>query len=355
MPTFRRGVAAIQEAAEGKPQNKYRSFAPSISWSKDDPDKYVLILTPITEVVAAELHSWIPVGEVDKQGGGTRLRYEDFISRKDSSIGESYDLLEDEFGRKAFTKIMGVGVELEPTFEVVRGRKKPNGFTATTRSYTRRTDEGEEKVVVPNIGIITNTSRLLWSPLSALDQTQGPLEVLPLQITREGIAQQTSYNVIPFQDVPVDLDPVVASFEGISYISDAFDEIKAELDALDEDDEFSLNASQVVARHILDARLNELTDATRYEELTRNIRYLPEPFTNKRPKFGPPGTAGSESTVAPPEVTESVKTKTKKVEPVVEAAEESEEVLTGEIVEEEPSSKQEKFAALRAKLEEKNG
>ena len=57
MPTFRRGVAAIQEAAEGKPQNKYRSFAPSISWSKDDLDKYVLILTPITEVVAAELQT----------------------------------------------------------------------------------------------------------------------------------------------------------------------------------------------------------------------------------------------------------------------------------------------------------
>lgn len=342
MPEFRRGSQAIQESAEGnRPASKYRTYAPTIAWTKNSLEKYVLILTPIDEVITAELHTWIPVGEV-KRGGVTKMRYEDFLSRKDPSIGADYDRLQDELDREPITRSLGVGVELEPTFEVIKGRQRPNGFTVKTREYTRRTEDGdEEQVETANIGLIVQSSNLLWKSLDSLDKTQGPLEELPLQIIREGMDKTTNYTVIPFP-VPVDLSGVVEHLEGLSYLRPRQEQIVAEIDSLDEGEGFDLSAAQVVARNLLDARLEELADEDRYDELTKAIRYLPPPFSGGQPKFGPANETVS-AEAAP---------KRPARKPQREAAQEAEV----EAAPEEPksSSKNEKFAALKARLAEEN-
>lgn len=280
MPKFRRGPAAIAEAAESSNSNsKFRSFAPTIKWGKDNMEKFVLILTPIDEVISVDLHSWIPVGEV-KRNGKRSYRYEDFISRKDPAIGEDTDDLEDRLDRSPSRKIFGVGVELEPTYKTVKGRKRATGFEATTRTYTRKTKDGEEEVEVSNIGLIVQSSKLMWTPLSSIDASQGPLEDLPLEIKREGLsASDTDYTIMPYPDAPVNLEAVLDTLDGLSYLEGKREEILAEIDSLDEDaEDFDLQAAQVIARVLLDTRLEELCDEERYEELVGGIKWLPEPF-----------------------------------------------------------------------------
>ena len=345
MPEFRRGSQAIQESAEPNKSNasKYRSYAPNIAWTKNSMEKYVLILTPIDEVVSLDLHTWIPVGEV-KRGGVTKMRYEDFLSRKDPSIGDSYDRLQDELDREPLTRSIGVGVELEPTFEVVKGRQRPNGFTVKTREYTKRTEDGdEEQVTTSNIGLIVQSSNLLWKSLDSLDKTQGPLEDLPLQIIREGMDKTTNYTVIPFP-VPVDLSGILDNLDGLSYLRAHKDAILAEVDSLDEGDDFSLRASQVVARYLLDTRLEELADEDRYNELTSGIRYLPPPFSGGQPKFAPAHESASEATSKRP--ARKSQRQAAIEEPVAE--------VEAETVEPPKASKNEKFAALKARLAEEN-
>lgn len=311
-------------------------------------EKYVLILTPIDEVITAELHTWIPVGET-KRGGVTKMRYEDFLSRKDPSIGASYDRLQDELDRDPITRSIGVAVELEPTFEVVKGRQRPNGFTVKTREYTRRTEDGdEEQVTTANIGLIVQSSNLLWKSLDSLDKTQGPLEDLPIQIIREGMDKTTNYTVIPFP-VPVDLSGVVDNLDGLSYLRSEKDDILAEIDSLDEGEDFDLRSAQVVARRLLDARLTELADEDRYNELTGHIRYLPPPFSGGQPKFGPMNdTVTTEA--APKRPSRKPQRKAAQEEPLAEAVE-----ITADSEPESPKpSKNEKFAALKARLAEEN-
>lgn len=347
MPEFRRGSEAIQESAEPNKNanNKYRSYAPSIAWNKNSMEKYVLILTPIDEVVSLDLHTWIPVGET-KRGGVTKMRYEDFLSRKDPSIGADYDRLQDDLDRDPLTRSIGVAVELEPTFEIVKGRQRPNGFTVKTREYTKRTEDGdEEQVTTANIGLIVQSANLLWKSLDSLDKTQGPLEDLPVQIIREGMDKTTNYTVIPFP-VPVDLSGIVEHLDGLSYLRTHKDDIMAEIDSLDEGEDFDLRAAQVVARCLLDTRLTELADEQRYDELTSHIRYLPAPFSGGQPKFGPMNeTVTAEAAPKRP----ARKSQRKASEPIVEA-----EAMEITPEPEAKSSKNEKFAALKARLAEEN-
>ena len=347
MPEFRRGSEAIQESAEpNKSASKYRSYAPTIAWTKNSMEKYVLILTPIDEVITAELHTWIPIGET-KRGGVTKMRYEDFLSRKDPSIAANFDRLQDELDRDPITRSIGVAVELEPTFEVVKGRQRPNGFTVKTREYTRRTEDGdEEQVTTANIGLIVQSSNLLWKSLDSLDKTQGPLEDLPVQIIREGMDKTTNYTVIPFP-VSVDLSGVIENLEGLSYLRAHKEDIMAEVDSLDEGEDFNLRAAQVVARYLLDTRLEELADEDRYNELTGHIRYLPPPFSGGQPKFGPMSDTVSVD-AAPKRPARKAQRQTKE-EPLAKAVE-----IKSEEKSEEKPSKNEKFAALKARLAEEN-
>src|SRR5215218_5708859 len=116
-----KGVEAAERAAEsGSP----KFFTPRMTWAEDEA-KYILLLTPMSEVYTADLHEFVAVGEGEKANGEKYTQYESFVSRK--SLGEATDDIEDRLGRKAKRRSIGVGVELEPILENVKGRPKPTG------------------------------------------------------------------------------------------------------------------------------------------------------------------------------------------------------------------------------------
>lgn len=275
MHKYRHGSAAIESAAtSSQGSTSFRRFVPEIFWKEADEKKYILILTPIDEVGAFDLHDFIPI-EREKANGETYTSYESFMSRKDNFIGEDFDKIEDELERTPRTRCMGVGVELTPVMEVVKGRKRPTAFTVKTDTYTRNTEDGEETVIYPLIGIISQSSSLMWSPLNSFDESQGPLESLPLEIVRRipgGVKSNTKYEMIPFMDVPVDCSPVREYVSGIGYfLEDEIENLQVEMDATDDE----LKAAQVVARALFEKRIEELADKERYDELLGDVSELP--------------------------------------------------------------------------------
>lgn len=299
MPKFepRRGLAAIEEAAaaKGSGSGSFRPFVPEISWREDNEKKYILVLTPIEEVATLSLHEWVPVGKAEKANGESYTKYESFLSRKDVIIGEDYDDLEDRLDRKPKDRCYGVAVELEPIFETVRGRQRPKGFTVKTDSYTRKTEDGEQEVVQPLIGLLVQSAQLMWSPLGSADQSQGPLSLLPIEVTRRGKDRNTRYDFIPFPDAPVDLSPIIDNLDGISYLKDRLPDVLAAAEAADDD----LGAAQAVADALYNARLEELADKERYDEFVAPIDEIPDRFGSKknatdRPKRPSPRKAAKE-------------------------------------------------------------
>jgi hypothetical protein len=278
MPSYRRGAAAIEEAAQSKGGGGFRAFAPTIRWQDDGEKKYILVLTPIDEVGTFDLHEWIPVGKGEKANGETFTRYEDFLSRKDPFIEEDFDDITDRLGRTPKTRCAGVAVELEPVMETVKGRQRPKGFVVKTGTFQRKNEDGtEQEITYPVIGLIVQSSALMWSPLTSLDNEQGPITELPVAITRRGKDQNTRYDFVPFSDAPVDLSPVVEYLDGISYLTNDVDEVVAAIEATEDE----LAAAQVVAEALFNKRLEELADKDRYEELISPLEELPAAFGAK--------------------------------------------------------------------------
>lgn len=282
MPEYRRGAAAIKEAAASGGGKGFRNFAPEIFWKEDGEKKHVLVLTPIDEIWAFDLHDFIPV-EHEKTDGTTYTTNESFLSRKDPYIGEDYDKIEDDLGRSPKRRCLGVAVELEPVMEVVKGRKRPTGFSVKTNTFTKNTDDGEQEITYPVIGFITQSSALMWSPLASLDESQGPLSELPLEVVRRipgGKKSNTRYEFVPFMDIPVDLSAVIDNVDGISYLGDSLEDLVSELESVGDND---LEGAQVVARALVDRRVAELADGERYEELVGPIDELPAlPWESKK-------------------------------------------------------------------------
>jgi hypothetical protein len=272
MPDVRRGLGHIEEAATRKGGEGFRPFVPELRWKEDGEAKYVLILTPIDEVATLDLHEWIPVGKFEKANGETFTKYEAFLSRKDPFVGETHDRISDDLGRASKTRCMGVAVELEPVLTDVKGRKRPTGFSVKTTTFNRKTDDGEEEVTAPVIGLVTQSSQLMWSPLASYDESTGPLIELPLQITRRGTDANTRYDMVPFMDVPVDLSAVADYVDGISYLKDSLEDVVAAMEAAEDD----AGRAQAVALALFDARLSELADGERYDELVGPITELPD-------------------------------------------------------------------------------
>lgn len=326
MPQYRRGLAAIEEAATAKSGGGFRPFAPEIKWREDGEQKYILVLTPVDEVATLDLHEWIPVGKGEKANGETYTKYDTFLSRKDPFVGEDYDDIEDRLGRAPKTRCAGVAVELEPIMETVRGRQRPKGFAVKTDTFTRKTDDGEEEVTQPIIGLIIQSAALMWSPLGSLDENQGPLAELPVGVTRRGKDKNTRYDFVPFMDAPVDLSPVVQFLDGITYLSDDLDDLVTAIEAADSE----LAMAQIVAEALFNRRIAELADKERYDELVAPIEELQDKFGSKKKATSRPSRPARRSPrPTAPEAAE---------EPAEEASE---------------PSKTDKFAALKARVENK--
>lgn len=286
----RRGLGAVEQAASRKGGTKLRGFAPEIRWREDGEKKYILVLSTFdgddpNAVVVADLHEFIPVGTAEKANGDTYTKYESFVSRKDPLAGsESYDDLEDRLGNKPRTRCIGVALELEPEFEIVKGRKKPVSFSVKTDSFTRKTEEGTEEVDQPAIGLIIQSAFLVWSPLGSLDESQGPLSELPIEVTRRGKDVNSRYDFVHYPNMEVDLSNLFNNLDGITYIADELDEVKHDLAAKGD-----VEAAQMVGQLLLDKRLGELSDKDRYEELVTPIEHIEQRFggTRKKPAAKP--------------------------------------------------------------------
>jgi len=300
MPNYqpRRGIGAVEQAANRKGGSKIRGFAPEIRWREDGEKKYILVLSNFEDddpnaVVVADLHEFIPVGTGEKANGETYTRYESFVSRKDPLAGgEDYDDLEDRLGNKPRTRCIGVALELEPEFEVIKGRKKPVNFTVKTEAFSRKTETGTEEVQQPVIGLIVQSAFLVWSPLGSLDESQGPLSELPMEVTRIGKDVNSRYNFAPFMDMPVDLSNLFDNLDGITYIGDELAEIKDDIIAKGD-----IEAAQLVGQILVDKRLNELSDKARYEELVTPIEHIEQRFGGGRKK--PAAVAANKPVAAP--------------------------------------------------------
>ena len=285
MPNYkpRRGLGAVEQAANRKGGSKIRGFAPEIRWRDDGEKKYILVLSSFdgedaNAVVVADLHEFIPVGTGEKSNGDTYTRYESFVSRKDPIAGsESYDDLEDRLGNKPRTRCIGVALELEPEFEVVKGRKRPIGFSVKTDTFTRKTESGTEEVGQPAIGLIVQSAFLVWSPLGSLDESQGPLSELPIEVTRRGKDVNSRYDFVPYMDLPVDLSNLFENLDGITYIGDELEGVKSDIIAKGD-----IEAAQLVGQILVDKRLSELSDKDRYEELVTPIEHIEQRFGGGR-------------------------------------------------------------------------
>jgi len=285
MPNYkpRRGLSAVEKAANRKGGSKLRGFAPEIRWREDGDKKYILVLSNFEEddpnaVVVADLHEFIPVGVGEKNNGETYTRYESFVSRKDPLAGsESTDDLEDRLGNKPRTRCIGVALELEPEFEVINGRKKPVKFSVKTDTFTRKTDDGNEEVGQPAIGLIIQSAALVWSPLGSIDGSQGPLCELPIEVTRRGKDINSRYDFVQFPNMEVDLSGLFDNLDGITYIADELDEVKSGLVSKGD-----VEAAQMVGQILVDKRLRELSDKSRYEELVGPIEHIEQRFGGGR-------------------------------------------------------------------------
>ena len=295
MAEYRRGAAAIAAASSSGGGN-FAPFVPDIRWKEADEKKFILVLTPVDNVGAFDLHEFIKL-PAEKANGEEYFRYESFLSRKDPFIAEDFDKIEDELDRKSKVRCVGVAVELEPVMKDVKGRKRPVEFAVKTDTFDRKTDDGEETVEYPLIGLIVQSAKLMWSPLFGLDESQGPLAELPLEVTRRipgGKASDTHYEFAPFMDIPVDLSAITEYVDGISYLKDDLEELLPELEAAASEDD--LTAAQLVADALMTKRIEELADPERYEELMGDIDELePPPWGGGSKKNKPKRTVGKRS------------------------------------------------------------
>jgi hypothetical protein len=338
MAQYRRGAEAIAAASSSGGGN-FAPFVPELYWKDADEKKYILVLTPIDEVGAFDLQDFIPI-PAEKANGEEYTRYESFLSRKDPYIGEDFDKIEDELDRKSRVRCIGVAVELEPVIKDVKGRKRPVEFAVKTDTFDRKTEEGEEEVEYPLIGLISQSSKLMWSPLFGMDESQGPLSELALQVTRRipnGKKSDTSYEFVPFPEIPINLTPVVDHLEGISYLSDTLEELLPQLEATETD----LEAAQVIAKALFDRRVEELADPARYDELLGDIDEL-EP-----PPWGGGGKKTQKKRTVGKRAARPSQRRVKQEDPEETPEAEADTAETEETTEDKPD----RFAKLKARVE----
>lgn len=267
MPDFRRGTGAITQAQESnKKGGSFTPFAPTIIWPQHQDEKYIVFLNPAEEIPTVEYHEWIVTGT---RANG-KPNYESFLSRKDPAIGESADDIEDRLGQKARLRTIAVAVELEPTFELVKGRQRPTGFRVKTDTYDRKTDDGTVEVTYPVVGLVVQSPLNFFGWVGSFNETTAPIEETPLHVVRRGKDKNTAYDFTPYIDQTVDFTPLVEHVSGINYLRDEIEGVVTAIEALDTAEE----AAQYIGGLILEKRLDELADPDRYERLIGPIEQL---------------------------------------------------------------------------------
>lgn len=272
MPDFRRGREAIKEANERKGGGNFQPFAPKLFWKDDGDEKYLLFLNPIEEIPQVDLIPMVPITR-ERQDGSEYTFYADFIARTDPAIGEEEDRLVEELEARVRRSNMAVAVVLEVETESVKGRTRPVGFSVATTEFERRIrdDKGEltdetETITAPDIGFVAQSPLNFFNWLEAFDASEAPMTETPLKVKRMGGDQNTTYAFTPYMDQPVDLTNLLDFVDGISYLDEEMDEIKEQIDSMEDEE-----AAALIASLMLEKRLEELADEERYHDLTDDL------------------------------------------------------------------------------------
>lgn len=289
MPQFRRGSAEIEKSTQRKGGGSFGKFAPSIYWSDDKEAKYLLFLNPIEDVPRLDMINFIPV----KNDKGEQMYFASTIARSDACFGDEAitpDPLVEKWDAPIKDSNLFVAVELDPVMEEKRGRQKPVGFSVKTVEFDRRvrdekgdlTDE-TETVVAPAYGFVQESASNFGAVLGSHDAAEFPIQDWAIKIMRIGTDQNTKYTATGYEEIAIDLDPFVDNLEGISYLSDVMDDLKEAIDGLDPD-----KAVLAVGSVLLEARLNELADEERYNNLADGVTETLDRFGAKKKKKGTP-------------------------------------------------------------------
>lgn len=287
MAEIRKGLAAVLEAAENPGGGDFKPFCPEIRWKADD-EKIILILTDFEDLQEYNIHEWIETGKREVNGE-QKSDFGFFISRKDPSIGEKYDDLEDRLGQSPRRRFLGVGVELDPIVETKGGKKKVVGLEIATGVYESKGEDGETtEVEYPRLGIISLSSSNFWGWLANFQQKHDSVNEVPFEVTRTGAGTDTSYNFVHMSGIPVDLSVLFETISGVSYLTENeedFEEVMAEAEDLFDNEDgaiVGLPAAMTVANYLLAKRIEELSDAERYSRLVAPIQEIDNKFGGKK-------------------------------------------------------------------------
>lgn len=275
MSEIRRGSAAIQDAAKSSGTSEFRPFLPSIYWKDDQEERYVLFLNEVEDMPLFDMIQYIPT-----ESGF----FQETVSKTDPFFGERSDAFESEKDATIRKTNVAIAVELEPVVEVVNKRRKPRGFEVKTVEYERRVfdDDGEatgetEEVTAPAVGYVAQSPNNFFNQVSNYDANEAPVTATALKITRIGKDKTTVYQIVGYDELPIDLSNLVGFIDGISYLGDDLDPLLDEIENLSEEE-----AALVIGRKLLDKREEELIDDDRYQELLEGVTESMDKYGNKK-------------------------------------------------------------------------
>src|ERR1035441_5919816 len=275
MSEIRRGSAAIQEAAKSSGKGEFRPYLSSHYW-KDTDEHYLLFLNEVEDMPLFDMIQYIPVGDF----------FQETVSKTDQFFGEKSDAFEKDWDATARKTNIAIAVELEPVVEIVNKRRKPRGFEVKTVEYERRIldDDGEatdktEEVTAPAVGYVAQSPNNFFNQISNYDANEAPVTETALKITRIGADKNTSYTLVGYDELPIDLTNLVGYVDGISYLGDDLDPLLDEIEKVSTED-----AALAIGRKLLDKREEELIDDDRYQELLEGVTESMDKFGNKKGK-----------------------------------------------------------------------
>lgn len=275
MSEIRRGSAAIQEAAKSSGKGEFRPFLPAIYWKDDQEERYILFLNEVEDMPLFDMIQYIPV-----EGG----YFQETVSKTDQFFGERTDAFEKDWDAPIRKTNVAIAVELEPVVEVVNKRRKPRGFEVKTIEYERRIfdDDGEatdetEEVTAPAVGYVAQSPNNFFNQISNYDANEAPVTATALKVTRIGKDKTTVYQIVGYDELPIDLSNLVGYVDGISYLGDELDPLLEETEKLSPEE-----AALAIGKKLLDLREEELIDDERYQELLEGVTESMDKFGNKK-------------------------------------------------------------------------
>ena len=244
---------------------QFRPFLPAHYWKGEEgEERYLLFLNAVEDMPLFDMIQYIP------EEVGDRTIYQETVSKTDPFFGEKHDAFVDQKDATVRKTNVAIAVELEPVVEVVNKRRKPRGFEVKTIEFERRIldEDGEatddtEEVTAPAVGYVAQSPNNFFNQISNYDANEAPITETALKIVRIGKDKTTSYQIIGYDELPIDLTNLVEYVEGISYLGDDLDGLLEEIEGLDTAEEQAL----AIGSTLLEKREEELIDGDRYDEL----------------------------------------------------------------------------------------